>query len=158
MISRKTLIIALLFPILALAALVVYKKHILNTGQEVILPISGYDPRDLLSGHYLIYQVNYGVENICPQGTVESSYICLDNKTFSYEKPVQCKLILHGACDYGHFKAGIEKYYIPENRSEELTQKIRKKQASIVIVVPPSGNAQVKDLLIDGHSWSEIKK
>lgn len=154
--KSRNLIIALLFPILALVGFTAYKKHILTVGREVILPVSGYDPRDLLAGHYLIYQVDYGVENICPdKRSTKTAFICLENKTFSYYSPQSCKILIRGVCDYGQFKAGIEKYYIPEAQSQELTKKIRNKQASIVIAVTPNGHAQVKDFLIDGHSWQE---
>ena len=32
-------------------------------GSEIILPISGFDPRDILSGHYLVYRIDYGIQN-----------------------------------------------------------------------------------------------
>lgn len=31
----------------------------LSTAEKIVLPVSGYDPRDLLSGHYLRVQVLY---------------------------------------------------------------------------------------------------
>lgn len=152
--SRKILIIVLLFPILILAALIAYKKHVIATGKEVILPISAYDPRDLLAGHYMVYQVDYGIINLCPnKETTQITYICLDTKISSDTKPSQCKLFIKGTCNYGRFTAGIERYYIPQQQAEFLSQEVRNKKASILISVMPNGHAQVKDLLLDGHSW-----
>jgi len=147
--TKNTLIIVLLFPILILLALTIYKKHILTSGSEVILPISGYDPRDLLSGHYLIYRVEYQVNNLCVGTTkVQKGYVCLDQKSFSLSKPTTCKTFIRGICRNGQFVAGIEKYYIPESNATYVNQQITEKNASIVISVMPNGVAQVKNLLI----------
>lgn len=155
--KNKGLWLALLFPILMLLALIAYKKYILTFGQEVTLAISGYDPRDILSGHYLIYTVEYPVGKICTDKTVESGYVCLDPKGFSAELPAECKIPIRGTCKYGRFEAGIEKFYIPEDKAQILDNNIRGKRASIVISVTPKGQAQVKDLLIDGNSWRDVK-
>lgn len=151
--SKTALIIVLLIPIVALFALVCYKKHILMTGREVVLPITGYDPRDLLSGHYLIYTVEYGVKNLCVgTQTVQEGYVCLDNKTFSTTAPVACNLFIRGTCNNGRFLAGIEKFYIPETNANQINQEIRMKAASIIISVTQDGVAQVKKLLVNGQN------
>ena len=152
--TKSFLIIALLFPIITLLTLTSYKKHLLESGYVVTLKVSGYDPRDLLSGHYLIYTVDYGMNDLCRNySTIQSAYICLDTKTFSVMPDISCKHFIAGTCNYGRFEAGIEKFYIPEEKAVMLDKKIRGKQASIVISVSPGGHAQVKDLLIDGKSW-----
>lgn len=88
--SKRALIIALIFPIFALAALTTYKKYVLSFGKEIVLPISGYDPRDLLSGHYLIYQIDYGVSGICSRNSgQQTGYVCLEPKMFSYSAPLK---------------------------------------------------------------------
>lgn len=154
--SKKMLLIALLLPILVLIALTFYKRHLLTSGVEITLPISGYDPRDLLSGHYVIYTVDYGVPNLCNQAKdIRQAYICLENKTVSYTSPKYCKIFIKGICNNGRFIAGIEKYYIPESAASHLDTEVRAKKAKIVISVKPNGQAQVKDLLIDGKSWRQ---
>jgi uncharacterized membrane-anchored protein len=152
--SKTGMMIALLFPILALLALTVYKRHILMSGQEVVLPISGYDPRDLLSGHYLTYKIEYGVNNLCLGATNrQQAYVCLSSKTFSLVRPEKCQLFIRGICQHGEFSAGIEKYYIPENQAAYLEKEVLAKTASIIISVTSNGHVQVKDLLLNGQSW-----
>lgn len=154
--TKAALVVALLFPIITLMTLTVYKRHLLMTGYEVILPISGYDPRDLISGHYITYTVDYGVDNLCHNySQIQQGYICLDTKTFSSEQDVSCRRFIRGTCNYRHFEAGIEKFYIPEDEAKSLDKKVREKQASIIISVSPDGQAQVKDLLINGKSWRQ---
>jgi uncharacterized membrane-anchored protein len=153
--TKRALILALIFPILVLAGLSVYRGYVRSTGVEVILPISGYDPRDLLSGHYLIYRIEYGVEGICSgltgQGT--TGYVCLDPKMFSSSQPLNCSTLIRGICNDGRFEAGIEKYYVPEKQARQLEQQIQSKSASILLSITSTGQAQVKDLMVNGRSW-----
>ena len=156
--TKKGLLIALIIPIISLAVLIGYKKYILSIGKEVILPITGYDPRDLLSGHYLIYTINYGVEDICRGMSYKlkkPGYVCLSTKTFSYNWPDNCELLITGICNRSRFEAGIERYYVPEEEAKKLEDLVRSKEASIVLSVPRNGKAQIKDLLINGTSWRD---
>jgi uncharacterized membrane-anchored protein len=152
--ARTMLLIALLLPILALAVLTFYKRQLLMSGVDIVLPVTGYDPRDFLSGHYVIYTVDYGTPNICYQSkAIQQGYVCLDNKSFSFSPPENCNHFISGTCNAGRFIAGIEKYYIPENAALHLDTAVRNKNVSIVVSVPPNGQAQVKELLINGKSW-----
>ncbi len=151
--SKNGLLLVLGFPIFSLMALTAYKKHILSTGIEVVLPIKGYDPRDLLSGHFLIYRIDYGVEGICTGNQEQqTAYVCLEPKIFSVEEPVDCKKLIRGTCRNREFKAGIEKYFVAEEKALALEKAILNKSASIVVVLSPSGVAIVKELLVDGKS------
>lgn len=154
---RRSVLLAVAAPIFALILLAGYKHYILNSGIEITLPISGYDPRDLLSGHYLTYQVDYGVSPMCPEASSASrdGYVCLTSKSFSYDEPTDCLTFIRGTCRYTRFDAGVEKFYIPEDRAVELDRDVRDHKASIVLSVTGSGVAQVKELLIDGKSWKQ---
>ncbi len=155
--SKTILIIALVFPIVALGILTGYKHYHVTVGLEVTLPIEGYDPRDLLSGHYLIYRVKYGAKNLCKLSQVKKNpvgYVCLQPKGFSYKKPENCQIVIKGTCRGTLFKAGIERFYIPEDQAKRLDKDVRSKKGSIVISVTPDGKAQIKDLLIDGKPWN----
>jgi len=158
MIKTKTaLFLALLFPFISLILLTAYKASIRASGHEVILPIAGYDPRDLLSGHYLIYRIIYGVDGICASNNeIHTGYVCLDPKEFSTSAPENCKALIQGVCNYGVFTAGIERFYIPDSHAIVLEQEIRNKSASIVLSVNGTGKALVKDLLIDGRTWKSF--
>lgn len=152
--TKLYLIAALLFPIITLITMSAYKRHILHTGYEVILPVTGYDPRDILSGHYVTYTVDYGVNNYCDDKLkVYDGYMCLESHVFMLKPNSSCKHFIKGKCNYGRFEAGIEKYYIPEKNATTLDKQVRNNQASILISVTPEGHALVKDLLIDGKSW-----
>ena len=154
---RLWLIVALAVPILALAASAYLKNVQRNTGVEVVLPIKGFDPRDLLSGHYLIYRVDYGVAGGCDKQQGQAS-VCLRPQRVLYptaELPPDCTLFIHGQCDNGVFSAGIERFYIPEEYAQVLEDKVRDQQGELVLAVDSQGNAAIRDLLIGGKPWKE---
>jgi uncharacterized membrane-anchored protein len=163
--SKQFLVFALGFPVLSLLFLTGYRIYHQNVGQEVILDIMGYDPRDLLSGHYLTFRVDYGVSNLCktekgfpiPE-TVDGASVCLDPRSFAQEQIADCKLLIKGSCRYGQFVANIERFYVPESQANQLEILVRDKQAKIVVNVSSDGMASIKDLLIDGKPWKEISK
>lgn len=155
--AKKMVLVALLFPIVVLAILIGYRQFVWSFGKEIVLPISGYDPRDLLSGHYLRYQVEYGINNICSGVSLtQKGYVCLDPKFFSYEVQTECKRFIQGVCNHGRFEAGFERFYVPENKALSLEKIIRERKASVVLSVTSDGQAQVKQLLIEGQPWTEF--
>jgi uncharacterized membrane-anchored protein len=160
--KRTWLIVALVLPMIALVGTAYLKNMQRASGTEVILPIEGFDPRDLLSGHYLTYNVAYGVGQVCESG--DGGYASYSGKAAICLKPTQsfypaeslpsdCTLLIRGECDAGRFNAGIERFYIPEEHAAVLDTKVRDKQGAIVLSVDTNGNAVLKDLLIDGKPW-----
>lgn len=57
--TRLTLTATLLLPLVALAASWAVTHHQAQQGQEWLIPIQGYDPRDLLRGHYVQYRYDW---------------------------------------------------------------------------------------------------
>ncbi|MDA9975968.1 GDYXXLXY domain-containing protein [Alphaproteobacteria bacterium] len=158
MTRNNRLTIALLLPILLLVALAVWKAWVVAAGNLVTLPIVGFDPRDLLSGHYLIYRIDYGVEGLCKEPHART-YVCMKPKTFFDHPPSsgQCRIFIKGECRNGQFKAGIERFYIPEGRARELDRVVRNKRGSVILALDGKGGAQIADLLIDGRTWKDFE-
>ena len=153
----KRIILAIAFPIIVLLALMFYKQHIINTGKTVVLAIEGFDPRDLLSGHYLNYRIDYQAENQCDL-SLASTQLCLQPyRRFAEggQLDADCQLYLNGSCRNGRFKAGIERYYIPETDAKELDKLVRESRGELVVSINKNGQAVIKDLLIDGKSWAK---
>jgi uncharacterized membrane-anchored protein len=159
--SKGRLIIALLIPIMFLLAHTLHKHYQSVSGTVVTLPIEGFDPRDLLSGHYLQYQVVYETVNSCYDiedraNVFQRVALCLEPKRKLYvsrDLPESCSLYLRGQCQSGRFKAGIEHFFIPDDHAAELDTKVRNKSGSIRVSVNANGEALVKELLIDGKPW-----
>ena len=123
--------------------------------------MEGYDPRSLLSGHFLTYRVLYPsqTKEICPTDFRPSVYVCLKTKGVSFKKVPYCKPFIKGECVLGRFKAGIERFYIPEKDAKKLDKKLRERRhkATVEISVLENGVAQVTNFFFDGVSWKDIK-
>ncbi|MDI7215405.1 GDYXXLXY domain-containing protein [Leptospira santarosai] len=176
---KNFLSIALFCPIVFFASEIVYLEFIKNSGQELILPVSGYDPRDLLSGHYLRYNIEYQSYSLCqaadgtkqqlrPSSKDEAHCVCYShpgkieegNGTFAEncnEEKLQdrknCKLYLRGTCQYGRFRIGNERFYVNETKALEYETRLREEKVHIRLKVDSGGKA-ITDSLIweDGSS------
>lgn len=159
---QKKLLFCIAFPIVILLGVTLQKHSLRQTGVKMTFPISGYDPRDLLSGHYLIYTVDYGIPEVCanphalPTSPEAVSYICFDTSSFQTgPKNHNCKVFIRGECKYGRFVAGLERFYVPQEKALPLEKLIQSKKASIEVAIGSDGSAQVTDLLIEGVTWQE---
>ncbi len=155
--------IALAIPLLGLAGLTLLKHHARNHGQEIVLPIRGFDPRDLLSGHYLLYRIDYGIKTQCANKgkTIEknAAAICLKPEKklhIGASPPPNCSLFVRGTCKNNRFTSGLERFYIPLEHAKTLEDKVRDRHGELVLSISEDGEAAVKDLLIDGKNWKRF--
>ena len=151
-------------PILIIALWIASYAHTAGTGATVRLKITGYDPRDLLSGHYLLYNVDYGRPVDCQQeatdwclclGAWEGPFSQVTEQAHCSEIS-ECSSMLRGSCIEGRFKAGIERYYFSEEYVKQL--RIVPPDSSIVVALSPTGKGVVKDLLVKEEpvsKWAE---
>ena len=165
MIKKWGLTIALLFPLVVMLGWVSQIVIQRQFGEEVELPISGYDPRDLLSGHYLTYRVEYGNIGSCGNRSFdEAMCLCLEKDSsgkaigtqLSSCEETSCRLFLKGNCRYGRFEAGIERFYFSESHQKALA--VVPPKATIKVKVTSGGTGIVQSLLIDGTPLSEWLK
>lgn len=91
------LIFVLLFPMLILLLWVGYVSWLTYVGKTIKLPGSGYDPRDLLSGKYILLKIDWEkadckqfYDNICPQEEFEKvyRYYAPEDETQTMEKSI----------------------------------------------------------------------
>lgn len=150
---KKKLLLAI--PVIILLLLTMQRSYERYNGTEIILDISGYDPRDLFAGHYLTYSVDYKIDGLCQNYNISKNNNCI---CFTSVNPVQagfhencapekCRVYLKGKCSWGFFDAGIERFYIPEDKSGELEDKLLKEGAKIRVSVSPRGSGIVKELI-----------
>jgi hypothetical protein len=83
---RKNLIlVALGLPVIAFAALWGWTHHKAQQGTDWEVPIQGYDPRDLLRGHYITYQYDWpGLEEEVNLNWID--YLCLEGNAPKVEQ------------------------------------------------------------------------
>ncbi|AOP33925.1 GDYXXLXY protein [Leptospira tipperaryensis] len=178
-ILKYLLLISFGIPILFFASEILYLEFAKKSGKELILPIQGYDPRDLLAGHYLRYSISFQTESVCPETDREgilrktksevSHCLCYSHsgkilegeglfvencEPDTLKSRELCRVYLRGTCDYGRFKIGNERYYVNEQKAREYEVRLRKeKGVHIRLKVDTEGKA-ITDALIweDGSS------
>ena len=159
--SKRIVLVSLFLPIICLAGLAIQKGTIRQTGREITLKITGYDPRDLLSGHYLIYNIDYQSSDLCATGMQggRSVYVCPEQGTLYFDSPPRgCTIFIAGRCEGRRFIAGVERFYIPQEHARPLEKLVINKRGSVVLSVSAQGKAQVKELLIEGQPWFQYLK
>lgn len=155
--KKLGLIAALLTPIIMLAFVIGRNEMILSNTIKHELPIRGYDPLHLLAGHYLRYKVDYGIDPCAGKARNKrtSVKVCLTTPgvIVSEEDAKLCNAYIKGICQYGRYRAGIERFYIPDQYAKKLDEQVRKGQIKLVIRVTPDGKARAVNLLINGKSF-----
>lgn len=139
---KKYLLIGLFLPFICLLVWVLFLTVTRNTGTEIIVSITGYDPRDLLSGHYIAYQIDWEntdctqfTDNICPEDAF-------------------CKEARWGReC----------RFYIPEDRAKDLDNLFARRSQNnlkfeVIYSYNKSHTPMAKQLLINGKDWQEYMK
>lgn len=124
-------------PLLCLVAWTVYLSYQRDTGYEVKVAVEGYDPRDLFSGRYIQYSVDWDKTD-CAQfadGQCPQDEFCVDARWGR-----QCR------------------FYIPEEYASQLDSLFRlRNQNDLVFEViysyKPKKQAIAKQLLINGADW-----
>lgn len=161
--NHWVLLLALILPIAILAGYTWLNHQQRENGDTITLPIQGFDPRDLLSGHYLIYDIDYGIsdEHDCPASHIEAVACLLPEAQIfpSDELPASCTQYISGNCDDdSRFITGLERFYIPEQYAEQLETYVQNSQGKLVVTLDGSGGAAIRDLLIDDTPWKELLK
>ena len=159
--KNTRLIISLAIPILAILLSIGKYEYQVRSGEEWKFEIGGYDPRDLLKGHYLTYRILFDRDekekNSCDKNDeILDCCLCLQRET-SKVKTMWCETAAK-RCDgmiNEKFLPRLRKFYIPENRGKSLENLVRSRKAEILLSIHPSGDPNVKELLIDGEPWKQ---
>jgi uncharacterized membrane-anchored protein len=138
---------ALLLPIVAFVGLVVRAELLRASGPVFHVAIAGYDPRDLLQGHYLRYRLQWPADGVC-----EGATCCLCLRTSGGHTRVECE-VADKTCNAQLSRQMVEQgreFFIQEDAGPALEQAIRRGGGAIVLNVTPDGQVRVHELLIDG--------
>lgn len=145
---------------LPLAVLVLWTGSLFlerSNGVLAEVKVEGFDPRDLLAGHYLRIRTNYEID--CP-AYISEAYICLNAAKRKITKVSNgCSVFVKGWCygEGGRFADGITRFYVSENKALPLERALRNRNvnATLVISVSKDGRAVPVDLKINGVPWKE---
>ena len=137
---------ALLLPIVAFAALTVRAELLRASGPVFRVAIAGYDPRDLLQGHYLRYHIQWPAHGAC-----DGEACCLCLRTSGDHTKVECNVAAR-TCEAQLSREMVEQgreFFIQEDTGPALEQAIRRGGGTMDLNVIPNGQIRVHELFID---------
>ena len=168
----RSLILAIIFQILLIIAMLAYALMPLYLGKEIKVRVNLYDPRDIFRGNYV--NLSYDFSNLQRYKFNEKTGMEIDvydgnftkndeiyailkqdaNATyafdkFSFTKPKDA-LFLAGKFDgYSFVKYGIEEFYMPTKKAQQTEQEMLDQDvdAVAVLMVMDDGRARLKDLI-----------
>lgn len=169
-------VLALALPIVALAALVGEQELRFRNAQQVNVPVRGYDPRDLLRGHYITGQFDWDWDAVPEQGgagglcilpgTAARPKVRFIKEWQPDDRPADCRAVVAGRLASRAVAAtptfvpktldsgapGV-RLYVSETRAPELEELIRKHPGALTVdlAVRPDGSAAIMALRVDGQ-------
>ena len=160
--SRRYVIVALVLPLLAIAIGIVRAELFLSHARDFVFEIGGYDPRDLLRGHYLQFRLQVeplSVREACDDSS-GACCLCLTRvaeDAVPYAERASCTTA-RSSCDaalHTRYLTEPQRYYIPEQRARELERRLieamPQRRAQVVLAIDREGGAQIRELRIDGE-------
>lgn len=129
---RKPLLLAALaVPVIFLAVWIGFIRYYINNAPEITIRAEGYDPRSLISGHYLSLRLNW--------------------------QETDCTQFSDNLCHPGRFLS-IYRYYLPEKEAlllDGLRWRRDFPEMELVFAYPKDKQPHLKRLLIEGKNWDE---
>jgi hypothetical protein len=166
---------ALALPVLALAALIGQQEWLLADARILSVPLTGFDPRDLLRGHYIRAQLDWSWERppaVGPYSIVDGALCVLTEAPKPSVRFVagwkagdrtdaDCGLMIAGlvhapsrfapsALDGGD---GAIQFYVPETRAADLEKLMQDRPGALTadLAIRADGYAAIKAIRVDGR-------
>lgn len=141
----------------------------LKSNPVVKISMLGYDPRDLLYGHYLMFQYKWNFDTEQSQSCVGNQCcLCLDGSSTdpkvkmmecrTAKKDASCPHLITGQSWGGqNFNGPATRYYVDETKALPLEKFFRREFENIKfhmgLIIMPSGKARIEQLYIDGQPY-----
>ena len=131
--KRLAILLALVLPVAGLAALWAWTDSWTREGTDWEVPVAGYDPRDLLRGHYIEFNYDWPIEDVDEADRFWIEALCIEG-----DPPVVSRArIVEDVSGCAHFAkadpgsvygmGGLNRgrLYVPQTRASELEDKLR---------------------------------
>jgi hypothetical protein len=157
--------VVLALPFLAMLAMIVLNHTNINANTEYRFEIEGYDPRDILKGHYLIFNYKWpedtkpamskSIDCACISGAAEKPDVTFMTCAQAKERRGSCAGVLSVSSWGAGFQPAetLRRYFIPEQYAPMLDRAVRAGTYTFEVgLVPQAGDGgQLKMLYVDGQ-------
>ena len=164
----KLIFAAAVFQILAVIAMLAYAYAPIYFGKEILLQTTLYDPRDMFRGNYV--DLSYEFSNV--SGKRDEKRGARDDKIYavlkqdkdgrykfdkySFERP-NGGMFLAGRVDYNTANFGIEAFFMPPKKAQQMERDMMEFNATAVISVMDNGKARIKDIVLEKPNAGESR-
>ena len=160
--KRSLLEWSLFLPILGIALLMLQSGMNARDGQSFRVPIEGFDPRDLIHGHYINFRYDLSSTEKVRDELPDGAILCLNREG----KSVRMSAGLAGRLAHAECAAripvskllGAQRYLIPEADARALEAQLRngETQASVDLIIQDNGDTSLGMLYFDDRPWREV--
>jgi len=159
--KRSHLVAALALPLLVIVAAILQAELFLGGARDFLFEIHGYDPRDLLRGRYLQFQlaIDEGAEREPCDDATGDCCLCLTRT--GPDTPVRteratcrtARVVCDGALQTDYVGRPL-RFYVAESEAGQLERRLidamQERRAHALLAVDGAGRAQVRELRVDG--------
>ncbi len=166
--SRKfklALLIIVAAQVLLLVGLIADREYTLRSGVDVVLKTLPIDPRSLLQGDYVILRYEIAqVPEDWKASPGQEVYVYLEEgpeswqalrREFRRNDSDDQPFIKGTVGSGGEIDFGIGTYFVPEGSGHIIEQST---EIKVVVSVGNRGRAVIKDVLVDGEPFDEIRE
>jgi len=159
-VRRRIEIAAVVLPVLLLGLMIGRAEWQLAHSRTWHFAIRGYDPRDLLRGHYMRFRLELPVAETIESCSVASGECCYCLEPSNEVEPritlARCETA-RDVCDAfvdARALQSLDRFYIPEEGRGEMERVLRaaavEDRAHLAVAVSRTGEPMIEALLIDG--------
>ena len=152
-----------MIPVMGICLFLAHTHYQASTGLVYRVKIKGYDPRDLLHGHYLRYTFDLSAEILAHKHIylpkAKYCFIYLQNGEHRIEiipysdKLAKCSSVIN----YPKLSKNY-KYFIPETYASDLEKKLRDSniKATVDLIINQNNHFTVGQLYLDDLPWEDV--
>ena|GEM_PF-2030955 len=155
--SRRALLIAaLLLPLVGFLTAIAVGEMRYRNAREIVVGISGYDPSDMVRGHYLQYRLTTETplddsgepERACARTIAGRSVV----HNFTGARPHDCSVDLPI-----EFVRNAHRLYVQQEHAPALEEALAAGRASVGLAEVSPGSWVGRRLLVDGVHWTDAR-
>jgi uncharacterized membrane-anchored protein len=161
MISVRRLLLAMALVDILVFGGWIAREETVRTGERIALPIHGFDPRDLLSGHYVQFRLVAGRETEALERTDGSVSVCLErgadgmHHVTHVRAPAEACTFITGTSQPYRVDFGVDRFYVDERRANEVGRVAEGPTTYLVATIDASGTIHPIDLVVSGTSMGK---
>ena len=164
--KRFAILLSLILPVLGLAALWAWTDNWTREGTDWEVPVEGYDPRDLLRGHYIEFNYDWPIEDVDEADRFWIEALCIEG-----DPPVIARArIVEDVSECAHFAkadpgsvygmGGLSRgrLYVPQTQASELEDKLRNPDLRGIVTLRQRVDGRILPQSIRFEEWTDEER